>query len=450
MSTLSAPILATKLFIPLPGKTLVERPRLLKRLDECLDPTCRLALISAPAGFGKTTLLSSWASDCGYPIAWLALDEGDNDPLRFMAYLAAAVGKIEANPGQDIYGVLQPAQHPALTDLLPSLVLQLEAISEQFVLVLDDYHLIGSPEIHEALTYLIEHKPAQMHLVIATRKDPPLPIALLRGRGQMVELRQADLRFTSEEADNFLRLGMGMDLSGEEVATLAGRTEGWAAGLQMAALSIRGREDAAQMIAGFGGSHEYIVDYFASEVLAQQPESLKTFLLQTSILDQLCGPLCDAVTGQTGGEATLERLRQDNLFLVNLDSDRTWYRYHHLLRDLLNKLLRQKAPKTIPELHRRASSWYEQNGSMEEAIDHALQGEDFDRAASLICEALSDSFWKRGETATILKWLDALPDEKVSSQPALCAYHALALFLAGQLDRAEGRLQTAESIPGTG
>ncbi len=440
------PLLATKLYIPPPGKILVDRPRLVKRLDECLHTSCRMALVAAPAGFGKTTLLSTWANGCEQPVSWLTLDDGDNDPLRFLAYLIAAAAKIEANSGQDNLGAIQSPQHPALAELLPVLANQFNAIPRPFILILDDYHLITSPEIHKALTFLIEHQPPQMHLVIASRKDPPLPIPLLRARGQLIELRQADLRFTTEEATAFLKLGTGVALSGEDVASLASRTEGWAAGLQMAAISIRGKEDASRLIASFSGGHEYIVDYFAAEVLAQQPEPLRTFLLQTSILEQLSGPLCDAVTGQTGGQQTLELLQQANLFIVGLDSDRCWYRYHHLFRDLLSKQLRQEMPEVISELHLRASRWFEQSGLVEGAIDHALAVEDFDRAESLIGQALADSFWKRGESITILRWLEALPDERVCSQPYLCAYHALALFLAGQRDKAEARLHAAERL----
>lgn len=439
-----SPLLATKFFVPPPGKFVVERPRLFKRLDECLHPSCRLALIAAPAGFGKTTLLSNWATGCGQPVSWLSLDEGDNDPLRFLAYTVAAAAKIEAKPGLDILKAIQSPQPPALAELLPVVVAQFEAISRPFVLVFDDYHLISCAEIHKAVTFLIQHLPPYMHIIIATRRDPPLPIPLLRARGQLIELRQADLRFTLEETAAFLKMGIGCELSSEDIASLSSRADGWVAGLQMATLSIRGREDAPRLIANFSGSHQYIVDYFATEVLVQQPEPLKSFLLQTSVLKQMCGSLCDAVTGQSGGQQTLEQLQQANMFIVDLDSDRTWYRYHNLFKDLLSKQLRQETPEIVSELHRRASDWYEHHKLMEGAIDHALQAEEFDRAANLIGEALADSFWKHGETTTILRWLEALPDERIYSRPYLCAFHALGLFLTGQLDKAEKRLHDAE------
>ena len=341
---------------------------------------------------------------------------------------------------------MQSPQHATLIELMQLLINQFGSISRQFILVLDDYHLITSPEIHKTLTFLIEHQPPQMLLVIATRKDPPLPIPLLRARGQLTELRQADLRFNLEEAAAFLKQGTAIELSDDEVDSLVNRTEGWVAGLQMAALSLRDKKDASRLIANFGGGHEYIVDYFAAEVLAQQPELLKTFLMQTSILDQLCGPLCDEVTAQSEGQQTLERLRRANLFVIDLDNDRCWYRYHRLFRDLLLKQLRQHTPKIIPELHLRASGWYERNGLVDGAIDHALLAGDFGRAENLISQVLAESFWKRGELITILRWLEALPEKRVVSQPDLCAFHALALFLAGQLDKAEARLCTAEQL----
>ncbi len=425
---------------------MVDRPRLLGRLDDCLHPSSRLALIAAPAGFGKTTLLSAWVTSCGQPASWLTLDEGDNDPLRFLAYLVAAADKIEANAGQGIIGALQSPQQPALDELFPSLVILFDVIPRQFVLVLDDYHLITSPRIHEAITFLIDHKPPQMHLVIATRKDPPLPIPLLRARGQLVELRQTDLRFTVDEAATFLEMETEIELSNEDVTSITNRTEGWVAGLQMAALSLKSKENVSRLIGNFSGGHEYIMDYFASEVLAKQPEPLTSFLMQTSILERLCGPLCDAVTGQTRGQHTLERLQQANLFIIPMDSQRYWYRYHHLFRDLLRKLLQQESPQIIPELHQRASTWYERNELLEDAIDHSLGAQDYDRAADLISQTLTESFWKRGETISVLRWLDSLPDQWLTTYPVLCAYHAMTLFLTGELDKAEERLHWAETF----
>jgi len=305
-------------------------------------------LVAAPAGYGKTTLLGDWVAQCGCAAAWLSLDEGDNDPARFLSYLMAALQTLDSDVDQTIVAALQSPQPAALADCLPVLVNQLDNVGQPFVLVLDDYHLITSPEIHQTLTFLLDHQPRPMRLVIATRKDPLLPLARLRARGQLLELRQADLRFTTEEAAAFLQQSMGIALSSEDVTSLAGRTEGWIAGLQMAALSLRDKADVSRLIAAFGGSHEYIVDYFAAEVLAQQPAPLRAFLLQTSILDRLCGDLCEAVTGQTPGQSTLEQLHHANLFVVPLDGERGWYRYHHLFRELLRKQLQHEPDINLP------------------------------------------------------------------------------------------------------
>jgi LuxR family maltose regulon positive regulatory protein len=364
---MSTVLLRTKLYVPAVRPELVPRPHLVDRLNEGLSR--KLSLIAAPAGYGKTTLLSAWAAGCGQPVAWLSLDDRDNEPARFLAYLIAAIQTIEADLGQDILPALRSSQSSTLANWLPVLVNQLDTIARPFVLVLDDYHLITTPEIQQALTFLLEHQPPQMHLAIATRKDPPLPLPRLRARGQLTELRQADLRFTAEETTAFLQRGMGVELSTEDVAALVSRTEGWIAGLQMAALSIRDRAGVSRLIAAFGGSHEYIVDYFAAEVLDQQPEPIKTFLLQTSILDRLYGSLCDAVTGQAGGQRTLAQLQRANLFVVPLDNDCCWYRYHHLFRDLLRKQLQQEQPENLPELQQRASQWCEEHELIDDAID---------------------------------------------------------------------------------
>jgi LuxR family transcriptional regulator, maltose regulon positive regulatory protein len=438
---MSTVLLKTKLYVPVARPELVPRPHLIDRLTAGLNR--KLILIAAPAGYGKTTLLSSWAAGCGQPVAWLSIDDRDNEPTRFLAYLIAAVQTLEANLGQDTLSAVQSSQSSVIADWLPGLVNQLDNIVEPFVLVLDDYQVITTPAIHQALAFLLEHQPSRLHIAIATRKDPPLPLPRLRARGQLTELRQADLRFTVEETAAFLRRGMGMELSTEDVASLVSRTEGWIAGLQMAALSIRDREDVSRLISAFGGSHEYIMDYFAAEVLAQQSELLRTFLQQTSILDRLCGSLCDAVTRQASGQHTLEQLQQANLFVVPLDSEHGWYRYHHLFRDLLRKQLQQEQPEILPELHRRASVWCEEHGLIHDAIDHALSAPDEHRVGRLLGDH-AEAFFLRGEHVTLMRWIAALSDEQRQMRPALGILQAVMLSAAGKNREAELALQEVD------
>ena len=339
------------------------RPRLIEQLNEGLSSGRKLTLISAPAGFGKTTLVSEWVAGCGRPAAWLSLDEGDNDPARFLTYLVAALQTIAPNVGEGVLRVLQSPQPPPIESILTTLLNEITTIPDNFILVLDDYHLIDSKAVDNALTFLLEHLPPQMHLVITTREDPNLPLARLRVRNQLTELRAADLRFTPSEAAEFLNQVMGLNLSAEDVAALETRTEGWIAGLQLAALSMQGHQDVPGFIQAFAGDHRYIVDYLVEEVLQRQPEPIRNFLLQTSILDRLNGPLCDAVTGQPGGKARLETLQRGNFFLIPLDDKRHWYRYHHLFADVLRMHLMTEQPDQVPALHRRASEWYEQTWS---------------------------------------------------------------------------------------
>src|SRR6266480_2519604 len=334
---MSTPILATKLYIPRPRPNVVSRPHLLERLNEGLHR--KLTLIAAPAGFGKTTLVSAWVAFIERPTAWLSLDDQENDPTRFLAYLVAALQTIAATIGEGVLGVLQSPQPPPPEAMLTALLNEITTLPDHFVLVLDDYHVIDAKPVDMALTYLVEHLPPQMHLVIATREDPQLPLARLRARGQLIELRAADLRFTPSEAAEFLNQGMGLNLSAEDIVALETRTEGWIAGLHLAALSLQGQQDATSFITSFTGSHHFVLDYLVEEVLQQQPESIQTFLLRTSLLDRLCGSLCDAVLldATASGQATLEYLERANLFLVPLDNERRWYRYHHLFADLLRQ-----------------------------------------------------------------------------------------------------------------
>ena len=440
-----APILATKLYIPPPRLKVVLRPRLVVRLIEGLAAGRKLTLISASAGFGKTTLVSEWIAGCGRPVAWLSLDEEDNDPTRFLMYFIAALQTIAANIGAEALNVLQSPQPPSTESILTALLNEITTAPDHFIFVLDDYHTIDSKPVDDALTFLLEHQPSQMHLVIATREDPHLPLARLRVRGQLTELRAADLRFTPAEAAEFLNQGMGLNLTAEDIAALDKRTEGWIAGLQLAALSMQGQLDTASFIKSFTGSHRFVLDYLVEEVLQQQSEHVRNFLLQTAILEKLCGALCDAVTGQADGRGMLETLERDNLFIVPLDNERQWYRYHHLFAEVLQAHLKEEQPDQVSALHQRASEWYEQHGSAADAIRHVLAAKDFERAATLIELAVPEMRRNRqGATVTELGWLKALPDELVHFRPVLSVDYAYALVGGGELEAVEARLQDAE------
>ena len=439
---MSTPILATKLYIPPPRPKIVLRPRLIKRLNEGMH--CKLTLISAPAGFGKTTLVSEWIAGCGLPVAWLSLDEGDNDPTSFLAYLVAALQTIAANIGKGVLAILQSPQPPPIESILIALLNEITTVPDNFVLVLDDYHVIDSKPVDEALTFLLEHLPPHMHLVITTREDPHLPLTRLRARGQLTELRAADLRFTPSEAAEFLNQMMGLNLSEENIAALEARTEGWIAGLLLAALSMQGRSDATSFIKSFTGSHHFILDYLVEEVLQRQPEHVRNFLLQTAILDRLSSQLCDAVTGQEDGRGMLEALERGNLFVIPLDDQRQWYRYHHLFADVLQAHLTEAQPDRVATLHWRASAWYEQNGLRSDAIRHALAAKDFERAAGLIELAWPAAEEGSIQPATWLGWVRTLPDELVHARPVLNVGYAYALLGSGELEAAEARLKDAE------
>ncbi|MEO8393683.1 MAG: LuxR C-terminal-related transcriptional regulator [Chloroflexota bacterium] len=435
------PILATKLYVPTPRTRGVPRPRLIVRLNE--GQHRKLTLISAPAGFGKTTLVSEWLAGGERPIAWLSLDKGDNDPTRFLIYLVAALQKMTVNLGEGVLTVLQSPQPTPIETVLTALLNEITILADTFVLVLDDYHVIDARPIDHALTFLLEHLPAQMHLVITTREDPQLPLARLRVQDQLTELRAADLRFIPAEAAEFLGHVMDLNLSAEDVATLERRTEGWVAGLQLAALSMRGHQDIPGFIQAFAGDHRYIVDYLVEEVLERQPERVRSFLLQTAVLDRLNGPLCDAVTGQPEGKERLEALERGNFFVVALDDKRHWYRYHHLFADVLSAHLLEEQPDQVATLHRRASVWYEQHDLPSDAIRHALAAEDFERAATLIERAMPAMSRNRQE-ATLLEWLQALPDELLHYRPVLTVAYAHVLMASGELEGVEERLRDAE------
>jgi LuxR family maltose regulon positive regulatory protein len=436
-----APILATKLYNPPHRLKVVLRPRLIERLNEGMH--CKLTLISASAGFGKTTLVSEWVAGSERPVAWLSLDEGDSDPTRFLTYLVAALQTIAADIGKGVLAILQSPQPPPIESILIALLNEITTVPDNFILVLDDYHIIDSKPVDNALTFLLEHLPPQMHLVIATREDPQFPLARLRARCQLTELRAADLRFTPAEAAEFLNQMMGLSLSAENIAALEARTEGWVAGLQLAALSIQGRSDAANFIKSFTGSHHFILDYLVEEVLQRQPEHVRNFLLQTAILDRLSSPLCDAVTGQEDGRGMLEALERGNLFVIPLDDQRQWYRYHHLFAEVLLAHTLEEQPGQIPLLHGRASAWYEQNNQLAEAIRHALAARDFERAAGLI-EKMYPAMDASFQSAVWLGWVRKLPDEVVRARPVLSVDYARALMDSGEFEAGKSWLQDAE------
>jgi LuxR family maltose regulon positive regulatory protein len=435
-------LLATKLHVPPTRPGFVARPRLVDRLA----PTHggELTLVCAPAGFGKTALLADWARRDRRPVAWLSLDEGDNDPARFWRHVAAALDPVHPGVAQQVDALLQGLQPTSFEAVVTTLVNELAGVAEEVVLVLDDYHLIQAPAVHESVGFLLEHLPAQLRLVLASRADPPLPLARLRARGQLVELREHDLRFTPWEAAELLHAAVGPELPEAAVAALTDRTEGWAAGLQLAALSLQGRGDIAAFVEGFSGSHRYVLDYLTAEVLDRQPEQLRTFLLETSILERLSGPLCDAVTGRRDGQALLEQVERANLFLQPLDEERRWWRYHQLFADLLRARLHQQRPERVPELHRAAAAWFETHGLAEEAVRHALAAGEAAWVARLMERHFPGLLWVSEDTLSRL--LAELP-ASVVREPWLCVALASRAAMGGRLEEAERLLAAAERAP---
>jgi LuxR family maltose regulon positive regulatory protein len=441
---IASPLLETKLYVPRLRRGLVARPRLSERLSRGVEST--LTLISAPAGFGKSTLLAEWLASApsgARSTAWLSLDPADNQPQVFWSYLIRAVRTAIPDAGATPLALLRESSPPPIETILATLLNELGTFRADLVLVLDDFHVVDAHEVQDGMAYLLEHLPPQVHVVIATRADPALPLARLRGRGELVEIRAADLRFTPDEAAAYLNDFMGLDLAARDIEALEARTEGWIAALQLAALSIRGRDDVAGFIASFTGDDRYIVDYLIEEVLIRQPDDVRSFLLRTSILSRLSGPLCDAVTGRDGGRVMLETLDRGNLFLVPLDDRRQWYRYHHLFADVLRARLLDEQPDRVPELHRRASAWWEQEGERAEAIRHALAAGDDERAADLVELAIPGMRQARQE-ATVLGWLRALPDPVVRRRPLLSGAYAWVLISIGELADVERHLQDAE------
>jgi LuxR family maltose regulon positive regulatory protein len=437
-------LLATKLYLPHTQPGFVARPRLLDRLDGAIERG--LVLVCAPAGFGKTALLANWLRRDGRPVAWLSLDAGDSDPARFWRHVVAALDQARPGVAERVMGLLGPPAPPSFEGLVTALINELagQPADGDVLLVLDDYHLIESEPVHTAVMFLLDHLPAGLHLVLASRSDPPLALARLRARGQLTELRAADLRFTSEEAAVLLVEAAGLDLPETAVAALGARTEGWAAGLRLAALSLRGQTDVAGFVTTFSGSHRYVLDYLTEEVLERQPQQVRGFLLETSVLERLSGKLCDAVTGRTDGQSMLEAVEAAGLFLVPLDEVRGWWRYHHLFADLLRARLQQERPERVPELHRNAASWYEEHGLADDAVRHALGAGAMNWAARLIEQHFDALFYLRGEGTTVERWLSALPADLIRSRPRLLVAQAAMADASGRIEHVGGLLAAAE------
>jgi len=443
-------ILKTKLYIPPPKPKDIRRPLLINRLNEGLNQ--KLSLISASTGFGKTNLISAWAAVCNRPVAWLSINEMDNDPINFLVYLIAATQTIIENFGEQALPMLQSPQPPSLETIIVSIVNEFSSLKENIVLVLDDYHIIDAKPVDRVMGYLLSNMPNQLHLVICTREDPNLPLAGLRAQRQLTELRAEDLRFTQREAAAFLEETMGLNIAPDDISALEARTEGWIAGIQLAAISMKGQKDNSQFIRSFSGSHHFIMDYLVGEVLQQQPETIKQFLFSTSILDRMCGPLCDAVTlsEKGSGQKILEFLEHVNLFIIPLDNQRQWYRYHHLFSDLLQyRLLKnfalgaEDADNYINALHIRASKWYEEKGLAFEAFRHAAAGNNTERAQRLI-ESKSIPRHFSGTVTAILNWLGSLPETEFNNRPTLWLLYASTLLTNGKTTGVEEKLQFAE------
>jgi LuxR family transcriptional regulator, maltose regulon positive regulatory protein len=446
-------LLATKLFVPRPPPGFVPRPRLVERLDAGFSGG--LTLVCAPAGYGKTSLVSEWARRRA--VAWLSLDPGDNDPTRFWRHMLAALDGVHPGTAERVEPALGPPLPPSMEGPLTLLINELTTDTEaaEIVLALDDYQVIDSPSIHESLSFLIEHRPPRLHLVVLSRVDPPLSMARVRAAGQLAELRAEDLRFRVDEAAGLLRSALQLALPDAFVAALAARTEGWAAGLRLAALSLVGRPDAAEFVEAFSGSHRYVLDYLSEEVLDRQSEQIRRFLLETSILDQLSGELCDAVTGRTDGQRMLEAIDRANLFVVPLDEVREWWRYHQLFADLLRARLHHESPERVQQLHRNAASWYERNGLAESAIAHALAADDAVWAAHLIERQIdatrsSYAFLLSNEEVTMERWLAALPAQLLAARPRLLLAQAELAMSRGDIEAVERALDAAQRAFDTG
>lgn len=437
-------LLTTKLYIPPARPGMVLRPRLMERLGTALG--CSLVLISAPAGFGKTTLVSEWLRQSKDKIrtAWVSLDDGDNDPVRFWDYFIASLKTLQPSTGENALSLLHSAEAYSAESILTALINDLADVQDDFAVVLDDYHLIKSEPIHASITFLLEHLPAKMHIVIATRADPSLPLSRFRGRGALLEIDADDLRFNQDETGDLLKKLQDLDLTAEDISALNAKTEGWAVGLKMAALSMREQKDVKKFLTSFSGSERYITDYLVEEVLQRQSEEVRDFLLKTSVLERMTAPLCDALTGNSGSQKMLAKLEQVNLFLIPLDGSRQWYRYHHLFAELLRQQLEtMEGAGEVSRLHLRASQWYEDNNFVDDAVHHALAAKDWQRSMRLISN-LADNLVKRGEMLTLLNWLQTVPEEALRTNLNLYRQYSHALVQTGRLEAAEVALSHLE------
>jgi LuxR family transcriptional regulator, maltose regulon positive regulatory protein len=433
--TTSDVLLASKLRVPRPRPGWVPRPRLLRHLRA--GTARELVLVCGPAGFGKSSLLADWVGNAGRAVAWLSLDEGDNDPVRFWRHVTAALDGVLPGVAERAGALVGGGASTSIRAVVTALVNDLVETPGEALLVVDDYHLIQAPEVHSSLAFLLDQLPGSLRIVLASRSDPPLPLARLRARGQLAEIRATDLRFTRGEAGELLRAALGPDLPDRIVAALEERTEGWVAGLQLAALSLHGHADVARFVEEFSGSHRFVLDYLTEEVLDRQSERLRTFLLETSVLDRLSGPLCDALTGGTDGQELLEAAERANLFLLALDEERNWWRYHHLFAEVLRARLLQRHPAEVVRLHRAAAEWHERHGLADDAVRHAVACGDPTWAATLIEGHLEDQVLLLGQGATLIRWLSVLPPDVIHRRPRLTLGQAVVALLEGRLDDVE-------------
>ncbi|MCK4345208.1 MAG: hypothetical protein KAX05_07960 [Bacteroidales bacterium] len=434
-------MLVTKLHIPSTGVSLVHRSDLFEKLNKGLDK--KLIQISAPAGFGKTTVLCDWINQNKIPTAWYSIDKRDNDPVEFLSYIIAGIQTIKKDFGQSSVKLLKAPHRPNIESIVGLLINDILNIKKDFVLVLDDFHLINSKEIFDIIKFLLEHIPGHMHIVISTRSDPPLPLARLRSQDQLVELRSSDLSFSANDISIFFNKKFKLGLSIEDILLLETKTEGWIAGLQLTALSMQGREDISGFIEAFAGDNRYIMDYLIEEVLNIQSEDVKDFLLLTSILEQISGPLCDAVLNRNDSQLILESLEKNNMFIVPLDTERNWYRYHHLFADLLKQRLQLRKKENIKELHNKASLWFEENEIYALAIDHGLEAGNYEKAMQLL-DGIVEKIWKSGQHTAIMKFGELLPDDIIEKNPNFCLFYSWILIASGRMQEAEKFLNAAE------
>jgi LuxR family maltose regulon positive regulatory protein len=433
-------LLTTKLYIPQLGVDLVPRPHLYERLDEGL--TRKLTLVSAPTGFGKSTLVTGWLSERGQPAAWLSLDQGDNDPVRFWTYLIAAIQTIHQETGVGARQIVSAPQLRSTESVAISLINDIFRLTHDLIVVLDDYHVIEAEQVHAGLSYLLEHEPPNLHIVLITRVDPSISLARLRAHSQLIEIRAADLQFSTEEAATLFNEKMGLNLKPEHIEALNTHTESWVVGLQLAALSLKGQPSYDTFIEEFTGGHHFILDYLTEEVLVTLPDAQRGFLLRTSILERFCGKLCRAVTGDPSSQQMLDEIRKRNLFLIPLDTAGRWFRYQHLFAEVLSALLERDHPDEIGALHLKAAAWFESEGYPHEAVDHALRSGDMARARELVLKHWV-SVLHRGEIATVLRWLDALPESKTGADPTVPLARCWALFISGNAVAIEPHLERA-------